>query len=288
MKKTALGFLFFVLLFSAIATVPSANAWGPNTHVYLLKDILTVLPTTNEAYKFWQIHPDAMLCGLMFPDVTVIYYYLDFKQYQSTHSWNWLERLWATAGTDRERAFVWGVAFHLVQDSISHNEYIPKKIRETNVLNGIIHPLVEASVEASYVMFETASAMEAVDEFLPFVQRTLGKDMTREAHLFRDIIRSGSFYEEGYAPPKDDLKWQIYRGLLNFAQARIDSSDHLPYLTRAREFSVAYAQLRLPTLYDPSGAVSLGQADSELTFSSVLIYLVLGTVIIVVIWRFRR
>jgi len=282
-----LGLIFLMVFMVAALQVTPVQSWGPNTHIFLLRE--TMKKTQNaEAYDLYQDHPDAVNAGILFPDCTIIFYYLNFQEYRTTHSWSFLEKLWAKADSPRERAFAYGVAFHLIQDSISHNEYIPKKILELNIQNGIIHPLVEASVESGYVMPETPFALESIDEFLPLVEECLGRDYTREAHLLRDIIRTGGFYDQGYAPPEDDLKWKAYRWLLNFANMQIDSSDHDPYLVRAEDFSVAYAENRLPGAYDPSGAVALGVVDAELTFNSVLIYIVFGAAVMFVFWRSRR
>jgi len=285
MKKIGIMILMMITVLS-LQVVP-VESWGPNTHIFITKTAMPQLQGT-EAYELYSKYPDAFTAGLFFVDSTIIYYFLDFKSYQSTHSWSFLERLWAKADTPRERAFAYGVAFHLIQDSISHNEYIPRKILETNIQNGIIHPLVEASVEAKYVMPETPTAMESIDEFIPLTIECLGKDMTREAHLLRDIIRTGGFYKDGYAPPEDDLKWQIYKYLLNFANAQIDTSDHNPYLDRAVIFSVAYAQNRLPGAYDPSGAIALGNANNQLTTNSFLIYGVFGVIVLIIFLRMRR
>jgi len=286
MKKTGIILLITITLLS-LQYIPVIKGWGPNTHISTTKNAMKKIQGT-EAYDLYQDHTDAFLCGEIFPDSTIIFYYLNFQEYRTTHSWSFLEKLWAKADTPRERAFAYGVAFHLIQDSISHNEYIPKKIAEMNIQNGIIHPLVEASVEAGYVMPETPFALESIDEFLPLVQECLGRDYANEAHLLRDIIRTGGFYETGYAPPEDDLKWKAYRWLLGFANSQIDSSDHMPYLLRAENFSVAYAENRLPGAYDPSGAKALGIVDAELAFNSVLIYLVFGAAILFIFWRSRR
>jgi len=282
-----LGLLILVVFIISALQVTPVQSWGPNTHQWLLTETMKLIPGT-EVYALYQIHPDAMRAGLMFPDCMIIAYYTNFKAYAETHSWSFLEKLWAKADTPRERAFAYGVAFHLIQDSISHNEYIPKKIIETGIQNGIIHPLVEASVEAQYVMPETPSALESIDEFIPLVKECLGKDYTNEAHLLRSIIRTGGFYEVGYAPPEDDLKWKLYKWLLGFANSQIDSSDHMPYLLRAKDFSVAYAENRLPGAYDPSGAEALGIVNMELAFNSLLIYLVFGVAVLFIFWRSRR
>jgi len=277
--------LLVILIMSTL--IPSVNAWGPNTHVWVAKNSLLLHPD-SEAYQLYQEHPDALLCGLLYPDITIIYYYVSFKCYQSTHSWSFAERLWATATTDRQRAFAYGVTFHLIQDAISHNEYIPKKIAETRMQNGLVHPLIEASVESDYVMFETRTSFDSVDEFLPFANAALDKDMTKEAHLFRNIIQGEEFYKSGYATPQDSFKWKVYKAFLGLAKLTFDTEDHVPYLERAQSASEDYIVSRRTISYDPSGYSALTKANSALTGTSVFMYVGFGGAIIFMFWWWKK
>ena len=94
-------------------------------------------------------YKEAFLAGSMLPDITVSEYFAEGGQkYRATHNWNFAERVMAESQTADERAFAYGIASHLVADSISHTLCIPDRIRTFNLPNWLIHPLTEKKYDS--------------------------------------------------------------------------------------------------------------------------------------------
>jgi hypothetical protein len=237
-----------------------AHAWGPNTHMYWT---LRSLDEAGDTPITRVIHEniDAFYCGLMAPDVSVIYYYSSFESYKSTHSWSFLNELSKLAKTDAERAFVHGVAVHMVQDSISHNYYIPRKIQGSHVMNDLIHPLVEGLVETQYLTPETMGSMMFIEDYIGLVNEATGRQWNAEARLLKMAIAGGSFYRSSYSVPEGDWLWRLYNGLAGFARDRVDVSDSEVYLEMARQRTVSYLKSGVTPPLDPSGSQALAEAD---------------------------
>lgn len=145
-KKSILWIMYFIFFFLLVVRV--VNAWGPYTHGYvnklLIEDdsyqgrIASIIRNNKEYY-------DACFIAT---DIVVWYYYTHFSKYEATHSWSFQEEFMKLASNDKELACGYGIAAHLIQDSISHNHFVPNKIRSHSVPNLPLHPIVEAGIEA--------------------------------------------------------------------------------------------------------------------------------------------
>jgi len=255
---TLIVFAFIIL--SASSTSP-AYAWGPNTHVTMTKQAL--FRTTNSSLIIQQInqYPDAFYCGLLFPDISVLYYYTQFESYQATHSWLFYRRLLEEASMVEEKVFAYAVAVHLIQDSVAHNEWVPIKIRQTLGSNFYTHPLAEASVENLYFDLTTSGALEYVERFLPLANKVLGRDVTSMAYTFRDILRAGAFYSEAYAPP-DVPFWNLYEFGARFAAGLYGVGDHEDYWEKAVQLTVLFFERGETPAEDPTGITRLTEATN--------------------------
>jgi len=256
-----LMFILALILLSELSVYP-AYAWGPNTHITMTKQALFRAVNTSLIIQQINSYPDAFYCGLLFPDISVLYYYTEFESYQATHSWLFYRRLLEEATTVEEKVFAYGVAIHLIQDSVAHNEWVPMKIRQTFGSNFYTHPLVEAGVENLYFDLTTSGALEYVDRFLPLANKVLGRDVTSIAYTFRDILRAGAFYSEAYAPP-DVPFWNLYEAGAKVASGIYGVGDHKDYLEKAVELTINFLERGETPASDPTGVTKLTEATNN-------------------------
>ena len=149
--------MFSVIVFCLFLAMSPVYAWGPTTHLQITWDTLKELGNLdNIMTRLIRDHTDYFYTGLMMPDITVIFYYSTWTSYQSTHDvMNFYNELWTKAyqaNSPCMEAFAFGVGCHLIQDSVSHNSYVPQKISSFPWLqNAFIHPIVEAVVEGRII-----------------------------------------------------------------------------------------------------------------------------------------
>jgi len=271
MKKLFKVKLLAILLLSLTVGIPEVYAWGPCTHIFYTKKALqeaTGMPVANLVNDYY----DWFLCGLMYPDVTVIYYYTQWVSYSATHSWTFQTKLWNDAyakGSKKAMAFAIGVGTHLLEDSIAHNYYIPLKIRSSMIQNNIIHPLSEGFVETNliadpdlgYIVRSEStraflyykSQIDDSDGFLKpdgtymtvieWTNSILGKgwDFTQEAMTFDTILSQGQFYTKGFAVPKEQGGWwAIYGTISDIISHFVSVEDANPYIQQSIDATARY------------------------------------------------
>lgn len=281
--KTVLGVgMLVIILAASISNMTPANAWGPNTHIIITKKSLEAAKDSIIKSQIEQ-YPEAFYAGVVFPDVSVLYYYTQFESYKSTHNWLFYRRLLEEAGTVEEKAFAYGVACHLIQDTVAHNNYVPIKIQGTLGSNLYTHPLVEASVEARYFDLTTSGSLEPVERFLPLAQRALGRDVSGMTYMFRGILRAGSFYEDAYAVPNVPL-WDLYSAGAGIAQGLYGTQDAEAHLTQAEALTVKFFEAGETPLRDPTGIDALtgaGRTSDAVRFSLTFgVALVVGFILV--------
>lgn len=260
MVRTRLLAVPLLVAVALAACVPHVRAWGPNTHMYWTLRALDEAGDTAIT-RVIRENIDAFYCGLMTPDVSVIYYYTNFESYKSTHSWSFLKELSKQAKTDAERAFVHGVAVHMIQDAVAHNYYIPRKIRQTHVMNDIIHPVTEGIVETKYLTPQTMGSMMFIEDYIGMVNTATGRDWTGEALFLKTAIAGGAFYQKAFSVPEGDWLWEFYNWLAGGIQKWVDVSDSDVYLEQAKQQTVAYLRHGVTPPLDPSGSSALSDAD---------------------------
>ena len=275
-----------LLFLAGAGNVEPSLAWGPNTHVVITKQALNLAGNSSLIVQQIQAHPDAFWCGLLFPDISVLYYYTKFESYQATHNWLFYRRLLEEASTVEERVFAYGVAVHLIQDSVAHNIYVPMKIRQTLGSNFYTHPLIEAAVENRYFDVTTSGALEQVDRFLPLANKVLGRDVADMAYTFRQIIRAGAFYSEAYKPP-DVPFWDLYGQAAGFIAGLYGVEDHGDYLKTAIELTVRFLQRGETPVLDPTGVEELTRATNTSNTYRFL-FTVTVAIIVLAIFKWRK
>jgi hypothetical protein len=147
MKNT----LFVLGLISLLFFIPAASAWGPATHTWITNELLDN-PKGNPILEMCAENEEnraAFMAGSMIPDITVVYYFQEGgRVYRATHNWNFQQEVMNQATNDHEKAFAYGIAQHLISDSVAHQYVVPSTIRQTNIPNWLIHPLVEQKYDA--------------------------------------------------------------------------------------------------------------------------------------------
>jgi len=274
MKRPLFLLVVVILLFGAL--VIKAKAWGPCTHIYYTRKALDQAKGFQIA-DLVESHWEWFLTGLVYPDVTVIYYYTQWVSYSATHAWQFQTKLWNDAvskGSEKAMAFAVGVGVHLIQDCIAHNYYIPFKIRLTMVQNNIIHPLTEGFVETELIadpdigyLVETESTRaflmynKPIDDSEAFRKRDgtymtpiewtnqilgQGWDFSQEAATFNTILSQGAFYTKGFAMPRESGGWWQFYGMISDIISKfVKVEDAEPYIQQSIDATVRYFKASL-------------------------------------------
>lgn len=110
----------------AARSVATGLGWGPGVHIQATLQVLDHVRdrrTPTPEHRLILAHTGAFLYGNVAADL------INFKKFggakNNCHNWNIHERLLACAGTDIERAFIFGYLCHLAADVVSHNHFIP-------------------------------------------------------------------------------------------------------------------------------------------------------------------
>jgi len=208
---------FSLLAFAVMVSLVSS--WGPITHIYLYDRLATegnssVVDMCVNSYAP-QINKDAFKLGLEMPDITVVYYFQGNGQnYRSTHNFNFQEEVMSQATTDDERCFAWGIAAHLVQDSVSHTAVVPAKINQFHLPNSIIHIVTEQTYDSVLanqnpkLIAESSHMMDAMDgpkgtKYMSMVTYALGQnninlDVPILSQELATALGSDTFYGSKY------------------------------------------------------------------------------------------
>lgn len=318
-RKLTISALLLLMLLMFCRT-SNVYAWGPITHVYYTERALqeagsTALTDIINRNKKW------FYCGMMYPDVTVIYYYTEWKAYSATHAWEFQRRLWQDAITrqsEQGMAFALGVGVHLIQDSVTHNFWVPTKIRNTFIQNNIIHPLSEGFLEAKLASEDPLAEAVASTAFMawnvPFDDTNAwfdaekGRNLTPaewcetilgspefldECSLFNDILYGGEFYQKGFAIPESGGWWSFYKGFSNVVKNFVSVKDADPYIEQSIRVTVDWFRSGKgdsPQAFigqsDPTGYASLKSADAYVVNYTVL--MVFAVLVIIVVYYYRK
>lgn len=327
-KKSLFAVVVLVLL-SLSVNVEKAYAWGPITHIYICEMALQRIEqsgATSELYRIIRNNYEWFKCGLMYPDVTVLYYYTNWTSYQFTHSWFRQNQAWLKAkeaGSERAMAFALGWGSHLIQDSVVHNFYIPTKIRGTMVQNNIIHPLVEGVVETKVINPNVYNFPQAEDLTLtafnkynvPFGDGTSLNDLSpikfaeqvtsappefeATANQFYNILSGGGFGVssfKGYAFGRQrGGLWDFYHGISNVFAYFMRNEDPSDYIRQAIDVTVEWilhgdGGRPQDTVgvngLDPTGDSALKGADAYV--SNVTILLCVAVISVIVFYYYRK
>lgn len=229
--------IYISFLIGLLFLIPSVLAWGPMSHTYII-DKVKGLNSTNEILVMCLdsgINEEAFRAGVEMPDITVIYYFSEGgKSYKATHNWNFQQEVLSRSVTDNEKCFAYGIAEHLITDSISHTKSVPEKIMLTKIPNWIAHPLLEKKYDSELI---TKAHPEQTEKSRRMLDAMYGPYGSRYTELFEyalgenneiDVKKEtdnlafalGAFYKEGLVPKvKDNSLFAIYPYIDSFTNS---------------------------------------------------------------------
>jgi len=155
----------FTIMFLFTMLVPDqAFAWGPVTHVELVRGALqSAAPALSFVASsgmevFW-----ALFYGSLSPDLFLAKNRQSFTLH--THNWDRAFNMLDAASTDEERAFSLGYLTHLAGDVIAHNVFVPYKLVEVPFNNRRQHAYWEFRFETAQPReaWEIVEALKAMD-----------------------------------------------------------------------------------------------------------------------------
>lgn len=136
----------FLLIFIFIFCLAGIVAPMPITHFYDWTES-TKNPISSELYNACMKYPDLCFTGDVLEDVSVIYYFIDKSKYSATHSPSFCRELIENAANDQELACAVGGCMHLPQDLPSHTLMVPGAIKNSKLVNNVIHIFAEQKVD---------------------------------------------------------------------------------------------------------------------------------------------
>lgn len=206
-------------------------AWGPATHTWITNELLenpdgnTILELCSATDENW----DAFMAGSMIPDITVVYYFEHGAvQYRATHNWNFQQEVMNQATTDYEKAFAYGIAQHLVSDSVAHQHVVPDSITSHNIPNWLLHPLLEQKYDSHLVqehpylddarkhMFDAITIGPHGDRYIEMVENALGSQVDFN---IRDNIEKLAAAFDSYYDPESGAKKPSGTGMFSLYPA---------------------------------------------------------------------
>ena len=221
--------ILLIALFMVIVVLPfSVQGWGPATHSYISNELLDN-PEGNAVLMACaqnQECREAFLAGSEIPDITVVYYFeKGGEKYRATHNWNFQQNIMAQATNEREVAFAWGVAQHLISDTIAHQDVVPNAIASHGIPNWLLHPLLEQKydsyiketkpelVEQSAHMFDAIIYGQYGNRYVQMVENAIpAGTINVQEHVIKLAAAFGSFYnpEGGAYKPENVGIFGVY------------------------------------------------------------------------------
>jgi len=203
-----------------LLVIPSSLAFGPRTHTQII-DLVKQDENKGsilEACLDGGINEQALRAGSVIPDITVVYYFSEGgKNYKAMHNWNFQQEVTNRAITEDEKCFAWGIAIHLIHDSISHTQVIPERIEKTRVPNWLTHPLTEKKMDSVLanenpeIMGRSERMLDAMfgpqgDRYIEMMEDALGDNIDFDIKEETDNLAFalGSFYDEAFTPKVSD------------------------------------------------------------------------------------
>jgi len=159
MKKIFIPVILFFLLIPSLSLAAS-----PSNHEFINDGALAdsrlasspIAQLSNQYRNFFD-------SGYMITDVSILYY-SQTGPYPAEHAWNFQTCIMSGDNgkyqvTPQIQAYSYGVAAHLIVDSVYHNLLIPQVIKQTYVLNMPIHAIKEG-------LFETRIEKDHAEAYL--------------------------------------------------------------------------------------------------------------------------
>jgi hypothetical protein len=139
--------LFKIILVVAFLLIPAAAfAWGPLTHIYLGNELYSLSPLLPASLlEILRRYRKDFLYGNLMADIIIGKKYL--PDHKSSHSWDVAFSLLKAAGTDQQKAFVYGYMSHLAADTVAHNAYTVDK---KNIGHAVVEMKADSIIDKKY------------------------------------------------------------------------------------------------------------------------------------------
>lgn len=293
-------FLLFLLLL-----VPVVSAFDPITHFYVGEIAVQTAP--DSTYKSLAIaHLNTYLMGSEANDISVIFYFSSFQNYQSTHNWDYCEKMLNTcAQTDDEKAFALGCLAHLAADSVSHNTYVPYYLNKYKTFDeASLHPMVEEalgkqiSAEHPEIQGEIDDAFKNYYNYEGLITCANGGDSIGglKIHDLLTVHRNAlsDFYAKGYGAGAENApfgtKIYVFWNLFQFVNKpfakyviKIDNRD---ITEKTSIFRIQQTLAASPDKqYDPSDSEALRNANK---LSGIIQLFISGITALTFLWLGRK
>lgn len=296
-----------IIILASIFLISVVSAWAPSTHYQLTEDLFN--NSNSKIIEQCQPYKDAFLLGAVAPDITVIYYYSEGgKEYKLTHNWNFADEVMQQARTQDEICFAYGIASHLIADSVSHNMAVPDSIKKTKIPNWVLHPLLEQKYDSvirsqdKTLADRTSHMMDALktsrgERYINMMQVALGEntgiDVKSEMYKLALSLDSKDFYDEQYAPSGGTIIFKLYPYVADFTEliypivGNIRAGDISRYYDRTEELMMnSYSNWGSRYQVSPHGFFALAEADQTAKlFNWVYLIIALGIPLGISIWR---
>jgi len=168
--------------------IGNVSAWAPHTHNYIADKIKERSAETNITFCFDNsANEDGFRAGMIIPDITVLDYINKPKIYQKTHSWNFQTEVLNRAESQDEKCLAYGIAAHLIADSVAHGKFMVSKIEKTGFPEYITHPVIEAKYDKcivsknKYLIAETGKSLDVFydaekEAYIENIKASLGEE----------------------------------------------------------------------------------------------------------------
>ncbi len=185
MKKKILLSVTISVLFLLVAD--NVSAWGPHTHNFIADKVKENKNEINISVCFDDsVNEQAFRAGLLLPDIAILDYIRKNENYLKTHSWDFQKEIMNNAESQDEKCLAYGIAVHLISDSVSHGKFIPSKIKETGFPSWMVHPLMEEKYDECLILknknliTETGKSLDAFynekkEEYTEKIKNSLGE-----------------------------------------------------------------------------------------------------------------
>lgn len=288
-----LGFVFLILLVGIIQ-IKDVESLGPDTHKNITDFILFEKNPDGSFVENGIIaqlirdNYDACMNGLIYADKYIFDYFSNFVLYQEAHDYNTWDRLINDcAKNDRDRVFGYCGKFHLAEDTISHQNYIPVKIKKTKLPNWAIHAPSELALDGLHITPGTSRIMEGHEEFDALYECASGRPDDGRAERLNRLIGGNKFYQEGYVTQGETLWAKLQKGFFRVLAHTplVKKDDSVPYVELAKSNARQILRGTNPS-GDPSGEQALRNADRNANFFLYpFTFLFLGLLFGISIWR---
>jgi len=188
--------LFKLLMVISFMLVPAAAlAWGPLTHIYLGNELFSLCPLLPAGLlEIIRRYRKDFLYGNLLADIIIGKKYL--PKSKSSHSWEVAFALLKAAGTDQQKAFVYGYMSHLAADTVAHNIYT---VDRKNIGHTVMEMKADSIIDKKYWLQAIAIDRKIQSRNDLFLENSLERFMfsfKTNKRIFKSMVLLSVFNQE--------------------------------------------------------------------------------------------